>query len=212
MESRHTQAIIPKLLAAGGILLLLFLWAMWPHSPAPPVHTPALPPVPEFFTQNLRHGDLLFREGKTLASEMARKASTRDRRFSHVGIVFKEEKEFFVIHAIHDEHKGFHGVVRESLAGFLADGNAFGAYRMNLEKSAVHEIAQRAKTLFEQKTPYDHNYDLTESEKLYCTEFIFHLFQGAALESLVGRTEFLGKEVIAIDDIYEDRDFFEMIF
>lgn len=217
MESRHSGFIM-KFIAAGGFLLLLFfllpclLPCLIPPKPSPDTPNPSMHPVPEFFANSLQHGDLLFREGRTLASEIARKASTKDQRFSHVGIIIKEENHFFVIHAIHDEGKSFHGVVQEDLGAFLEDGKKFGAFRMKLEESDLMEITQKARFLAERKTPYDHDYDLSESERLYCTEFIFYLFTGSTLESAVGTTEFLGKEVVAIDNLYENKAFFEAIF
>lgn len=214
MESRHAQTVILKLVAAGGIFLLLFflILRLIPAGPLPGASPLLLPSVPGFFTENLQHGDLLFREGKTLASEVARKASVKDRRFSHVGILIKEKSDFFVIHAIHDEKKGFHGVVRESLAGFLADGNHFGAYRISLEEAQLLEVTRKAKTLADLKIPYDHNYDLEDSGNLYCTEFIVHLLRDLPGAGSIGTTDFLGKQVVAVENIYENGEVFKVVF
>lgn len=211
MESRNSKTIILKAIAAGGFFLLLFFLFRSPHH-APQAPSPVIPPVPQFFTDNLRHGDLLFREGRTFASEVARKASLRDQRFSHVGIVERQKDEIFVIHAISDETKGLEGLVREKLSSFLVDGKSFGAFRMKLEEARVKEIVQKAKGFFEKKIPYDHDYDLAESEKFYCTEFVFHLFQGLPETVRIGTSDFLGKKIIAIENIYEDEDFFEAVF
>lgn len=139
----------------------------------------------------LEPGDLLFRRGTGFAGRVV---TSMDRKgeFSHVGVVVWDEGRWLVVHAVPHEpdFKGdFDRVKCESVEQFLghyADGT-FGLFRPQIEPQKRQRVAQGALRLSRKQVPFDHDYDLADTTRLYCTELVEYLFLMEGLSLSEGR-------------------------
>ena len=138
----------------------------------------------------LKSGDVVFRRGGSLASDLVLSADGRS-TFSHVGIVKVVEGVPWVIHAIVDEPPGDAGSVKfEPLREFLTPDRAIEAaiYRPRSSFQKNGEVAaQVAMTYANRHVPFDSDFDLATPDKLYCTELIWRAYREAGIELTDGR-------------------------
>ena len=169
----------------GGPLLCLLL-GLAACSSSTPAQTAALPlsgPVAEVIVRQhlLQDGDLVFRRGRDVMSEMvlSRQAGSR---FSHVGMVVTDGQDRRVIHAMPDEPGQPGGVREETLVDFLAPTVAGDAavYRVSALDDTVRQrlhtylLAQRGK-------PFDYDFAQSTPERLYCSELVISVLEQAGL-------------------------------
>lgn len=136
-------------------------------------------------------GDLLFRRGTGVVGHIVT-TMDNDGAFSHVGIVVKSEGEWCVIHAVPHEpdfEGDFDRVKCESADSFLtrypkAD---IGLYRPKVEPQALDIAINGALRQYEKRVPFDHDYDLADTTRLYCTEFVEYVFGLAGVSISEGR-------------------------
>jgi len=132
----------------------------------------------------LQSGDLLFVGSvDSDLSEAIDQVTKTDANtsFSHMGIVQINNNEIWVLHASPEQ-----GVVKESLANFRTNNAPDGAeligYRINgLTTEERTVLLQQAEPLLGQ--PYNWTYVL-EDEGYYCSEFVYTVFESAAIFTL----------------------------
>lgn len=128
---------------------------------------------------DLREGDLLFRRGSSTES---RAVTLLDGFYSHVGIVVDSGGGALrIVHAVPDE-PDFPGdsdrVKMDPLARFLSPDRAEAACLMRPADSLAARTAARAALRFWQRaTPFDHDYDETDTLRMYCTELVVYAYR-----------------------------------
>ena len=154
----------------------------------------------------LRPGDLVFRRCDGVWSRWFIEASSREKRFSHVGIVVGESPcEFhgespLVVHAEADESTGGGCVKVDSWRDFMKDALECAVYRHGESAEQSCEIAKCAMRHI--GVPFDASFDLSSTNMLYCTEFVALAMNEALGTNVVGTTVISGRQFIALDDIY----------
>lgn len=120
-------------------------------------------------------GDLVFRRGGGVASRAVLVADAGG-TYSHVGVVVEDGK---VIHSVPEG-----GVKIEKLEEFFAPRAALrgAVMRVQVSLERVMELAAP----FE-GTGFDHNYDLADSTKVYCTELVWRVFNRLGVDLTEGR-------------------------
>lgn len=123
----------------------------------------------------LKNGDIIFQtslSGQSKAIQLATKS-----KYSHCGIIYKEEGQFYVFEAIQP-------VKSTPLDKWITRGKN-GHYVIkrlkNADKVLTTETLEKMK--FEGKKFIGKNYDLTfewSDEKIYCSELIWKIYQRAA--------------------------------
>lgn len=140
-------------------------------------------PIPEEL--KLQNGDLVFRRGRSAESHVVL-ATDRKSHFSHVGIVYFENRIPYVIHAVPGENKGGPDFIKkEKLATYLAPQKAstYSVYRSDYSEEINKNAALFANQLYREKLLFDNKYDLNTGDKLYCTELVLKVFQHATNQS-----------------------------
>ena len=160
----------------------------------------------------VKPGDLIFRKGYGLASKIAMNASSHEKVYSHVGVVVAKDENYFVVHAIEDDFKRINGVNQEPLESFLQDGKKFALYRFQRDQKELETFIALAKKLSQQNILYDNDYDSFDASTLYCTEFIVYMMQKSFSDVKVHMTQFLGKNIYSIENIYENRQFLRKVY
>ena len=96
---------------------------------------------------NIKIGDIVFRKGAGLWTKYFINMSSREKRFSHVGIVVSNRPTTVILHADANDMTG-HGFVRlENWEGFFNNASECAAYRYDGEPSnATASIIRRNRT------------------------------------------------------------------
>lgn len=162
-------------------------------------------------TTGLRNGDLIFREGPSFNSKIVKSMS--DSKFSHVGMVYKSNGRWMVVHAVPDESESHETdfVKCEPIESFLDPSKAKSSKFMRVKcnnQQALHAV-KYALSKVNNKTLFDNDYDLNDTTRLYCTELVWQAYkhQGINLISKFHKISFLGKtrQVIYPADLLQQR-------
>ena len=126
-------------------------------------------------TQNAQIGDLIFRKGMNVESDIITYISHSP--FSHIGMVVSLEP-FSVIHATTDDDKNaLNQVIISSLEDFLAQAKVVGLKRLDLPQETRLKIAQDSLNYLTKPFVLS-----TDSTRFYCTTFL--------LDMILQKTEF----------------------
>ncbi len=152
------------------------------------------PPVEVFV------GDVVVRKGHGTWTQYFIDCSSREKRFSHVGIVVSNETQCVIVHADANEWTGIGCVRLESWQGFYADALECAVFRYVGMAVASRSFATKGMELL--GVPFDGAFDMEETNRLYCTEFVREVINDVLKTNLVGWTSVCKHKVIALDDVY----------
>ena len=147
-------------------------------------------------------GDIVVRKGYGTWTHYFINCSSREKRFSHVGIVSEIGNEVALIHADADERTGDGCVRVEAWRGFFADALECAVFRFDGDPNVASNIAINAKRRLGVK--FDSAFDMSETNRLYCSEMVRLAINEAVGTNLVGFTKVCGNNVVAIDDLYRN--------
>ena len=136
-------------------------------------------------------GDIAFRRGEGFTSNIVAYKDA-DGKYSHVGVIAQSDSGLVVVHAVPGDHptQGGYDIVRaESLSEYFARNNAGkGAImRIALDSTQQAVINNLALKKAMQQVEFDHQYNLDDTTKLYCTELLQHIFKAAGIDLAQGR-------------------------
>ena len=146
-------------------------------------------------------GDLVFRRDNGVWSWFFVQASKREKRFSHVGIVIDGGRNPTIVHADASEMTGVGCVRKQDWAGFFAESVDGALYRYDGVRYVREKIASEAcKRL---RVPFDTGFDMSNTNKLYCSELVRESVNGATSHETIGYTMLTNcQTMISIDDCY----------
>lgn len=170
------------------------------------VHTVAIS------SDSLRSGDLAFRLGRTIESEAIAAGTEKAARYSHIGIVVRQADSITIVHI--EPSPNSNEQVRNDRPEdfFAADRAASGAiFRIkNLSERQRDLIEHYALAGTHSLISFDHNYRLSDTTQMYCTELTEWVYLKAGIELSEGRrhrlpltTEpiILPRDILAREDI-----------
>ena len=142
-------------------------------------------------TVRFEEGDIVFRKGIGAKSNAVLHAD-KNGIYSHVGIIVKRDSVFMVIHITPGEREEGENEDKIKIElpeqFFSAERAQYGAVirlKDSLEYSA--NAAHEAFRLLEEGILFDHDYLLEDSEKMYCTEMIWHAYLSGGKDITRGR-------------------------
>lgn len=144
----------------------------------------------------IAEGDLAFRCGQGVISR-AVTAVEDNGTYSHIGIVVKNEGEWSVVHAVPGERENmgdFDRVKIEDLNVFFSPNRAIKGCLVHtnvLDTALLLAICQKAITSVRDSVRFDNDYDLDDSTKVYCTEFVWRLYNDCGVDISEGRRRFI---------------------
>lgn len=123
----------------------------------------------------LKDGTLVTRSDDDFESLTLQNFSTRERAYSHSGIVFKEDRIFVVYHCMAGIENPDGAMRRDPFDSFVnpSQKTGFGIFQYqlsNLETVHFHQLIQQD---FIAKIPFDNSFDLMSDDSLYCSEMIY---------------------------------------
>lgn len=142
--------------------------------------------------QELCEGDLAFRKGTGAFSRWVTIADN-NRDYSHIGVVFRRDSEWVVVHAVPGEQEGradFDRVKAERLDRFFDPSLAVAGELVHtppLSASALARMRARALGWARDSVRFDHRYDMADTSTLYCTELAWSLFLREGIDLSEGR-------------------------
>ena len=152
---------------------------------APTSHIPAV----EIPSDSLCSADLVFRLGRTLQSEAIAAGADRETRYSHVGIIIRQADSLSVIH-IEPCRDGDEMVKCEKLEDFFAYDKAVSGAIVRLENLTDEQrdrIQQAALSATLSHISFDHDYRLSDTTQMYCTELTEWAYSKADISLSEGR-------------------------
>lgn len=153
-------------------------------------------------SQPLQTGDIIFARNETLWGKLVRELSGRDKRFSHVGVLIARPAAFGVLHASGSPTDPDGEVRIDSLKDFLSNATGLGIYRADLTTSQRAEITSHATRMGNARLGFNSSLQMGQSDKLYCTELVWKLYQDAVDIDLVPVISTVsGLPVITIADL-----------
>lgn len=139
----------------------------------------------------LHNGDIAFRRGEGIASRAVLMTNARG-SFSHVGVVLNIDNQWFVVHEVPFESESLEEdkICCESAEIFFGEAKAASGalYRFqgadSLMVSGVYKYVMRQ---VERELPFDHDYDLSDSTKQYCSEMVWRSYMSQGVDLSQGR-------------------------
>ena len=128
----------------------------------------------------LQTGDIVFRKGCGVTSHAVVMAEGNG-DYSHVGIVVDSAGHTMIVHAVPDE-PDFEGdvdrVKMDTPERFFSAVNALkGEVRRYKNPEVARRVAAKAVEIYRRHTLFDHDYDESDTTKLFCTELVTFSFE-----------------------------------
>lgn len=147
-------------------------------------------------------GDIIFRDGRGVISSAFRRLSLTDPRYSHAGIIHKENGLVYVFHILGGE-QGRNNKMRKDLLSYFCNSlqsNSFAVYRMDQNGKKIDSLAAY---YFSTNLEFDTGFNLATDDKMYCTELIYKiLIKVSGKDNFLPLTTFSGVKYEACDNIY----------
>lgn len=142
-------------------------------------------------TTEFKECDLIFRKGRGMESQAVTMADG-GALYSHVGLLIKENSSWKVLHAVPGEEAESGGrqiLKKDPLELFTKSDRAvsIGIYRYDTTENALLKVKAEALRLFAKKVEFDHKYNIADTAKLYCTEYIWTVFKVVDVDLSEGR-------------------------
>lgn len=153
-------------------------------------------------TGRVDSGDIICRFGNGIWSNYFKNVSSEEKRFSHIGIIFVDEKSTpWVIHASANDYSGVGRVAKDPLKQFIAKAEEFAIYRIEGDEDVGPRIAREALGFLDR--PFDSAFDLSTEDRVYCSELIYLCVNRSAKSKIIRPFNYKGYQVVAIDNCYK---------
>ncbi len=158
--------------------------------------------------KKVENGFLICRLGNGYFSKYFREYASKEQKYSHIGIISKENDSIYVYHSEASELTGIGYVKKESLNSFLENIQVFDFFKFNFPDSTKANILNAVKSYHNKKTPFDLNFNSLNDDELYCTELIATSVNKNVIDSIKITPSLLlnGKILYSLDDIYLNKN------
>lgn len=129
----------------------------------------------------LKDGDLVMRSDDGIESESLRSFSTKDKSFSHCGIVFIEKDTPVVYHNMAGDENPNEILLRQTFDYFVDSKHktGFGIFRYSLTPDEIEKLHSISKEYLAKGLKFDKTFDLKTNDKMYCAEMIYKFLRQA---------------------------------
>ncbi len=142
---------------------------------------------------SLQEGDLITRSDNDFESRTLQNFSTRDKSFSHSGLVFKEADGWVVYHAMTGAENPSGNCRRDPIDSFVnpMQKTGFGLFRYRLQPEEIQKLHGYVQDIHRKNIPFDVYFNLNNDDSLYCSELIWKGLQQATRGRVVLPTNLL---------------------
>lgn len=164
-------------------------------------HTTTSPP--EIPLEEIMPCDLAFRLGRSLESNIiATKGG-----YSHIGVIIRKDSTLQVAH-IEPSRDGYEQTKYESLNDFFHPDKSAAGCIMRIKDIIPEQYATIEGYLRSRKhNSFDHDYMLSDSSKMYCTELVHRAYMAIGLDLTQGirhRVPIASEGIVLPSDIYQN--------
>jgi hypothetical protein len=131
--------------------------------------------------------------------------NTRDKTYSHCGIVMVENGYPFVYHSIGGEDNRDARLRRDSASFWFSPANnlGFGIARLDIPEGKDTALSRVVRRFYEERKKFDMDFDIKTDDRFYCAELVYKAVNQTMRDSQYLRpVTFLGYRFIGIDDIF----------
>lgn len=154
----------------------------------------------------LENGDLVCRLGKGYFSNIFKEYASKDKLYSHIGIIINKKNTLYVIHSEASELTGVGGIKIEKLSEFLNEIDEFSFYRLKVDSIKKIKIVTKSKYYLENKLKFDLDFNSFDDNEMYCTEFIAKCINYGLEKEIVRPTVKLNSKLYyGLDDMYKNK-------
>ncbi len=153
----------------------------------------------------VKDGDLVLRSGTDAISNLFKRVNTRDKTYSHAGIVFIENGYPFVYNCIGTSEDPNAALKRDSLNSFIGpyDNSGYGVYRYQLTRKQLEQFHDVVVRYYKERRSFDPYFDLATDNALYCTEFIYKaLIETTGNEKYLNTTHMANFSFVSVDNLF----------
>ena len=153
----------------------------------------------------LRSGQIALRTGADPISFMLRQMNEKDKKFSHCGIVIVEDGYPFVYHSVGGEDNPDAQLQRDSAKHFFnaTTNERIGIASLDLSTENVAHLAEVVNQYYKAKVLFDMDFNLADSSRFYCSEFVYHAVRNALSDTSYFKTSVLQeRNFVGIDDLF----------
>ena len=162
-------------------------------------HIATLPNIPK---SEFRTGDIAFRLGRSIESSVI----AADGGYSHVGVIIRRDSALQVVH-IEPSRKESEQTKYESLEDFFHPDKASAGAVMRIQNlDSAQCVAIENYLLSCRGISFDHDYTLSDSTKMYCTELVHRAYSTIGIDLTRGirhSVPLADEPVILPSDIYQ---------
>lgn len=164
--------------------------------------------------KNIENGFLICRLGSGYFSNYFRKFASKEQKYSHIGIISKENDSIYVYHSEASEFTGTGFVKKETLNSFLKGILIYDFFKFKYPDSTKANILKSVKKYYNKKTPFDLNFNSFDDNELYCTELIATSVNNNIIDSnkIMPNLLLNGKKLYSLDDIYLNKNVKKITF
>jgi hypothetical protein len=156
----------------------------------------------------VRNGDLVLRSGGDAISSLFKKANTRDKTYSHAGLVFIENGVPMVYHCTGTSKDPEALLRRDSLSAFISplDNTGYAIYRFQATGRQLEKLQDVCVRYFKEQRKFDPYFDLSTDSSLYCTEFVYKAVIEAFGDEKFFQTTRMGRfSFVSVDNLFIGR-------
>ena len=127
-------------------------------------------------------GDIILRKGHGLVSNFIAVNYGGKHKMSHCGIVTKTEGKLLVIHCISGQIARHDGVLKEPLKDFVSLNSTAQLKLFSIRNQTTEgqqKLTASAERYASLTIPFDHNFDLSDTNSMFCIELITCCMQKA---------------------------------
>ena len=157
----------------------------------------------------VKNGDLVLRSGSDAISALFKKANTKDKTYSHAGIVFIENGYPFVYNCIGNADDPEALLKRDSLNSYISpySNTGYAVYRYKLNNGQLQRLHDVAIRYFKERRRFDPHFDLSTDSLLYCTEFVYKAMIDVTKDKkYFSTTQAASFKFVAVDDLFLRKD------
>ncbi len=157
---------------------------------------------------DLQDGDIILRKGRSMVSDLIARSFENSRRMSHCGIILNSAGGYEVVHTISGSISEQDGIRKDTLQDFVLGADKANVYILrsrNIRNQRL--IRDNVTQLLSQNPPFDHNFDLEDSSRLYCTEMIRKVFLDAGEEDFFDQIKIYGMTLLDFGSFFDDTRF-----
>jgi hypothetical protein len=155
----------------------------------------------------VKDGDLIVRSGKDAISNLFKKANTKNKTYSHAGIVFIENGTPIVYNFAATADQPSAPIRRDSLQYFINpnDNLGYAVYRYQVSNSVITKMRDISINYYKEQYTFDPRFDLQTDTALYCTEYIYKLMNAATGNTKFFNTTHAGNfNYVAVDNLFSN--------